>query len=293
MGKSVKILVEYAIIIAMALLQSVNYHFFIIENNFAPAGLNGVLTMLQYKTGISLSYTTLIVCMPLCVLLFFFVSRKYAVRSAVFTLVNSFSYLYLQYLGLDSFKYDAGGHDTVFPAIISGVLAGVISGLCFANHSASGGMEMVSKYISKLKPNTNFFVVSFVLNAIVAIVSLFVYSDKGFLDYKPVALCITYCFVSSAVGNYILKGSKTAYKFTIITTHADEISKDIMHVLRHGATKISATGAYTGTEKNVLICVVNKHQLTDFKKIADKYDETFSFYELVNETYGNFKHVKH
>ncbi|MEE1279131.1 MAG: YitT family protein [Acutalibacteraceae bacterium] len=293
MGKSVKILVEYAIIIAMALLQSVNYHFFIIENNFAPAGLNGVLTMLQYKTGISLSYTTLIVCMPLCVLLFFFVSRKYAVRSAVFTLVNSFSYLYLQYLGLDSFKYDAGGHDTVFPAIISGVLAGVISGLCFANHSASGGMEMVSKYISKLKPNTNFFVVSFVLNAIVAIVSLFVYSDKGFLDYKPVALCITYCFVSSAVGNYILKGSKTAYKFTIITTHADEISKDIMHVLRHGATKISATGAYTGTKKNVLICVVNKHQLTDFKKIVDKYDETFSFYELVNETYGNFKHVKH
>ena len=293
MGKSVKILVEYAILIAMALLQSVNYHFFIIENNFAPAGLNGVLTMLQYKTGISLSYTTLIVCMPLCVLLFFFVSRKYAVRSAVFTLVNSFSYLYLQYLGLDSFKYDAGGHDTVFPAIISGVLAGVISGLCFANHSASGGMEMVSKYISKLKPNTNFFVVSFVLNAIVAIVSLFVYSDKGFLDYKPVALCITYCFVSSAVGNYILKGSKTAYKFTIITTHADEISKDIMHVLRHGATKISATGAYTGTEKNVLICVVNKHQLTDFKKIVDKYDETFSFYELVNETYGNFKHVKH
>ena len=293
MRKSVKILVEYAIIIAMALLQSVNYHFFIVENDFAPAGLNGVLTMLQYKTGISLSYTTLIVCMPLCVLLFFFVSRKYAVRSAVFTLVNSFSYLYLQYLGLDSFKYDAGGHDTVFPAIISGVLAGVISGLCFANHSASGGMEMVSKYISKVKPTMNFFVISFILNTIVAIVSLFVYSDKGFLDYKPVALCITYCFVSSAVGNYILKGSKTAYKFTVVTTHADEISEDIVHILRHGATKISATGAYTGNEKDVLICVVNKHQLPDFKKIVDKYDNTFSFYELVGETYGNFKHIKH
>ncbi len=293
MKKSAKSVVEYAVIIAMALLQSVNYHFFIVENNFAPAGLNGLLTMIQYKTGISLSYTTLIVCMPLCVLLFFFVSRKYAVRSAVFTIVNSFSYLYLQHLGLDSLKYDAGGHDTVFPAIISGVLAGVISGLCFANHSASGGMEMVSKYISKINPTSNFFVVSFILNALVAIVSLFVYSDKGFLDYKPVALCITYCFVSSAVGNYILKGSKTAYKFTIITTHADEISSDIMHILHHGATKISATGAYTGGEKDVLICVVNKHQLTDFKKIVNNYDATFSFYELVNETYGNFKHIKH
>ena len=53
-----------------------------------------------------------------------------------------------------------------------------------------------------------------------------------------------------------------------------------------------AQGAYTGLEKTVLLCVVNKHQLIDFKKILDKYDNTFSFYEVVNETYGNFKNVK-
>ena len=112
------------------------------------------------------------------------------------------------------------------------------------------------------------------------------------MDYKPVALCITYCFISNFVGNYIIKGAKTAYKFTIVTTHPDEICEEITHVLRHGATKIAAQGAYTGQEKTVLLCVVNKHQLTDFKKILDKYDNTFSFYEVVNETYGNFKHVR-
>lgn len=292
MKKATKTLISYAVITAMALLQSVNYHFFVVENGFAPAGLNGIVTMIQYKTGFSIGYMSLIINMPLCILLFFLVSRKYAVRSAVFTLINSFSYLYLQKIGLDSFKYNSGGHDTIFPAIISGVLAGVISGLCFSHHSASGGMEMCSKYISKIKPTTNFFIVSFVLNAIVAFISLFVYSDKGFLDYKPVALGITYCFVSSVVGNYILKGSKTAYKFTIITTHPREIADDIMHILHHGATEITATGAYTGDEKTVLLCVVNKHQLTDFKKIVGSYENTFSFYELVNETYGNFKHIK-
>ena len=40
------------------------------------------------------------------------------------------------------------------------------------------------------------------------------------------------------------------------------------------------------------ICVVNKHQLADFQNIIGKYDNTFSFYELINETYGNFVHAK-
>ena len=153
-------------------------------------------------------------------------------------------------------------------------------------------MEIVSKYISKVKPDYNFFYVTFIINSVVAIISLFVYSDKGFLDYKPVALCITYCFITNFVGNYIIKGTKTAFKFTIITTHPIEIATDIVKVLKHSATKIEAKGAYTDSDKTVLICVVNKHQLTAFKQIIDKYDNTFSFYEVVNETYGNFKKIK-
>ena len=151
---------------------------------------------------------------------------------------------------------------------------------------------MVSRYINKIKPATNFFLVTFVLNAFVAFISLFVYSDGGYADYKPVALCITYCFISNFVGNYIIKGTKTAYKFTIITTHADEIAEQISNKLRHSATKIEAVGAYSNTEKSVLLCVVNKHQIVDFKKILADYDSTFAFYEIISETYGNFKHIK-
>ena len=60
------------------------------------------------------------------------------------------------------------------------------------------------------------------------------------MDYKPVALCITYCFISTFVGNQILKGTKTAYKFTVITTHPDEIVAEISDVLHHGATHLQA-----------------------------------------------------
>ena len=285
-------ILSYTIVVLMALLLAVNYHIFITENQFAPAGLNGLATMVQYKTGFSISYMSLLINLPLCALAFFLVEKEYSVKTLVFTLVYSFSYLYLQNLGLDMIQYNAQGHDTIFPAIISGVITGFVSGLCLKNNASTGGMDLISKYINKVNPNANFFLVTFVLNAIIAGISLFVYSDAGFLNYKPVALCITYCFVSNFVGNYIIKGSKTAYKFTVITTHPDEICEEITHVLKHGATKLNAQGAYTNASKSVLLCVVNKHQLTDFKKIIDKYPETFSFYEVVNETYGNFKHIR-
>ena len=197
-------------------------------------------------------------------------------------------YLYLQQSGLSFFQYDTGGHDTIFPCIISGVITGFVSGVCLKFHSSTGGTEIVSKYINKVKPNANFFLVYTLLNVIVAIASLFVYSNDA-ANYKPVALCLTYCIVSGFVGNYIIKGTKTAYKFTVITTHPEEICSEIIKNIKHGVTKISANGVFSDDEKTMLICVVNKHQLIEFKNIIDSFDNTFSFCETVNETFGNFK----
>lgn len=290
MGKKYE-LISYVSIVAIAVVLALNYHVFIVQNGFAPAGLNGIATMVQYKTGFSISYMSLLINIPLSVFAFFFVKRSFAAKTLVFSLVYSFSYLFLQEMGLETIQYTTGGHDTIYPVILSGAISGVVYGICFKNEASTGGTDVISRYINKKKPDTNFFIVTFILNAFVAILSLFVYSE-GSLDYKPVALCVTYCFISTFVGNYILKGTKTAYKFTIITTRADEICNEISSVLRHSATKLHAVGTYTNSAKTMLICVVNKHQLNDFETIVAKYPDTFSFCESVNETFGNFKRIK-
>ncbi|MBQ2705141.1 MAG: YitT family protein [Clostridia bacterium] len=292
MTYKLKTALSYSAIVLSALLLAVNYHIFIVENHFAPAGLNGIATMIQYKTGFSISYMSLIINIPLCLLAYFLVERQFAVKTLVFSLVYSFAYLFLQQTNTSFLQYNAGGHDTIFPVIISGVISGVVYGLCFHNNASTGGTDVLSRYINKVNPATNFFLITFTLNAFVAFISLFVYSEGGYADYKPVALCITYCFISNFMGNYIIKGTKTAYKFTVITTHADEISERIATELKHSATKIDAVGAFSKNNKNLLICVVNKHQLVDFKKIIADFDNTFAFCEMVNETYGNFKHIK-
>lgn len=295
--KKLKKLNAYLFIIAAAVLLAFTYQLFIVKNNFAPAGINGIATMIQYKTGFSIGYMSLIINVPLCLLAYFFVNRDFAKKSLLFCIVYSFVYLGLQKIDFTSFQYDAGGHDTIYPVIISGTLGGLVYGICARHNASTGGTDIVSKYISIKKPYLNFFWITLILNAIVAIISFFVYAKPDTTgavsyDYKPVCLCIIYCFISTFLGNVIIQGSKQAYKFTVITTHADEISDEILHTLHHGATKLSAVGAYKNQEKDVLICVVNKHQIVDFQNILEKYDNTFSFVENVGNTFGNFAKVK-
>lgn len=282
---------SYSKIVLSAILLAFVYYIFIVTNSFAPAGLNGIATMIQYKTGFSISFMSLLINIPLSILAYFLVQRDFAVKTMVFSLVYSIGFLMLQNSDLLFIQYNALGHDTIYPVILSGVLAGVVYGTCFRNNASTGGTDVLSRYINKVRPDTNFFVVTFTLNAVVAVASIFVYSETE-LNYKPMALCIIYCFISTFVGNLMLKTTKTAYKFTIITTHKEEFAEEITRNLHHGCTEIDAIGAYTGTKRDVLICVINKHQLIDFQKIVAQYDDTFSFFEVVNETYGNFKNIR-
>ena len=287
----------YGAIISVAVLMAFNYQLFIVENNFAPAGINGIATMIQYKTGFSIGYFSLILSVPLCIASVFIVSKTYAARTFCFSLVYSLTYLLLDHIDISAFKYDANGQNLIFPVIISGTISGIIYSILFSFQSSTGGTDVISKFFSVKKPEMNFYWVMFSINAAVAVASYFVYAQKGengetVYNYLPVCLCIMYCFISSFVGNYFLKGTKKAYEFTVITTHPDEISKQIEKELKHSCTKVTAVGGYSGETKDILLCVINKHQIYDFKKLLARYDNTFAFSEIVNETFGNFKKIK-
>ena len=285
----------YVQIVLLGLVQAFAYILFIVDNRFAPAGLNGIATMIQYKFGFSIGFMSLIVNVPLCVFAILRIDRNFGVNSLVFCVSNSVFYLILQRLDLSAIKYDSHGVDTIFPCIIAGAIVGFVYARCFKLSASTGGTDIISKYVCMKKPFFNFFFVTFTINSVIAIVSLFVYSDgdgSGFtLDYKPVVLCIIYCLLTGLVGNSIIKNEKKAYLFTVISPYAKEIEKEIITELKHTATKLNAEGAYTGQEVDVLLCVINKHQISDFENIIKKYPHTFSYASSVIETVGNFKRI--
>ncbi len=286
---------KYITIVLLAVLSALSFEIFIVKNNFAPAGMSGVAAMIQHATGISNAYVALAINIPLCIWAFFSTSRKFAIRSMLYILVYSGSYLIIQRLDLSAIQYVAHDGDMVLPCLIGGIISGFTYGMSIKIGSSTGGVDVLAKYVSIKKPMLNFFWIAFVLNAAVALISMFVYpSDQpGILfNYKPICLCVLYSFLSSYMGDKIIKDSRSAAQFTIITTHAEEISEDIIKNIKHSATRIVGHGIYSGKETCVIMCVVNRHQVEDFKAILAKYDHTFSYVSSVNEAIGHFNLAK-
>ena len=278
----------YLVIAALAVLCAFNYELFVFPNKFAPAGLNGICTMIQYVSGISVGYLSLIINVPLAIWVYFRVNKPLALRSMVYVGVNSLTLLLLDNLDMSQFVYyTESGTSTILGPLVAGIIFGASYTLLVQCRANSGGTDFVAALIHKVNPNKNIFWLIFALNVAVAFISYFVY------DYKiePVILCILYCFMSSTVTDRMAKSIRSAVRFEIITDNPEQISQAIINKLHHSATLLPGTGMYLGKDVSVLICVVNRTQAAALSAIIREFPHTFAVMSHVNEVMGNFKKI--
>lgn len=278
----------YLVIAGVAMVASLNYELFVFPNQFAPAGLNGICTMIQYLSGVSVGYLSLIINVPLAMLCFFLVSKPVAMRSMVYVLTFSLGLLILDHVDLSALAYTTeNGTSNIMGPLVAGVIQGYVYSILVKASAYTGGTDFISAIIHKYDSSRSFFGINFLINSGIAIASFFVY------DYKmePVILCILYTFMSSTVGERRMKSGREAISFEIITDYSKEISDEIIQKLHHTATLIPAKGMYSGQEKSMLICVVNKTQVATLVSIVHKYPNTFAIMDSVNEVVGKFKNL--
>ncbi len=283
---------NYVLIILVALLMALNYQIFIFENAFAPAGINGIATMIQYKLGFSVAYMSLIVNLPLCLLAFFFLERDFAVKSLVFTLVFSAALLLLRFriIDLSRFSYKtANGTSTILAPVAAGVVNGFIYGTVIRLNGSTGGTDIIAALVHRWHPDYSMIWIIFGINTMVAFASYFVYD----FNVEPVVLCIVYSFLSSRIGDFLVRGVREQVKFEIITKDYDAISEEIISKLKHTATVVPAQGMYSHQETKLVICVVQKFQVVELQKIIAGHPGTFAYISAVNDTIGNYKRVHH
>lgn len=278
----------YAVIMLTAFVAALNYEIFIFPNKFAPAGLNGICTMIQHVFGINLGYLSLIINIPLAIAVYIFVNKPLAIRSMVYVITFSVALVVFEKVDLSYFHYET---DTGTSTILGPLVAGIIFGYCYSVlvkcSAYSGGTDFVAALIHKKKPEQSTLWIIFSLNVVVALCSYFVY------DYRiePVILCIMYAFTSSTVTENVGRGSREAVRFEIITDYPREIADEIIFKLHHSATMIPAKGMYLGKETSILYCVINKSQINALSKIIRSYPNTFAVMDSVSEVMGNFKRM--
>ena len=286
-SKSKKIL-TYGVICLVAMIAALNYQLFVFPNRFAPAGLNGICTMIQYLSGISVGYLSLIINIPLAIFVYLKVSRSLAKRSMFYVAVFSIMLVVLDKVDLSQFAYyTENGTSTILGPLVAGIIFGAGYSVLVKGSANSGGTDFVAAIIHKYRPEFNLFYIIFALNVSVALASYFVY------DYQiePVLLCVLYSFMSSTVSDRMTKSGRSAVRFEIITDYPDEISQKIIQKLHHSATLIPGRGMYLGKEVSMLICVVNKGQMAKLSDIVRSYPNTFAVMSSVNEVMGNFKKI--
>lgn len=281
-----KRILGYVLFILLALTSAVSYKLFIFPNEFAPAGFNGLATMVQHILGINVGYLSLLINIPLIIAVFFLVDKHFAINTLLYILSFAGALIALEQVDVSFLIYKTDtGTSTILGPLVAGIINGAILGLAFLANCSSGGTDLIAAIIHKFKPAYDFIWVTFFLNAFVAVVSFFVYG----YNFEPVILCILYCYSQSVVSDKMLKGNKEAARFEVVTDSPEGIANEVIEKLGHSATLINAEGCYTHNRKNILICVVNKDQIVQFKQILANYPGTFACVSGVSYTIGRFK----
>ena len=276
----------YFVIAGVGIIGALNYELFVFPNQFAPSGINGLCTIIQYVFNISVGSLSLLINIPLALMCYFKVSKPIALRSMVYVMTFSIGLMIFDYVDISLFVYSTdNGTSKILGPLVAGIIQGYNYSLLAKASAYSGGTDFISALIHVKNPQKSVYGMTFVMNVFIAITSYFVYGYQ----MESVILCILYSFTSSTVVERVVKSGREAICFEIITDYPNELSDEIIKKLHHTTTLIPARGMYSGRETNMLICVVNKTQVSAVSEIIRKYPNTFAVMDPVSEVMGNFK----
>lgn len=256
-----------------------------IQNIYDPTGLvTGGFTGLAIivkaitgqlmKGGIPLWLTNTVLNIPVFILGYILMGRKFLGRSLFGTLMLSFWLYILPPL-------DLAQGDYMLAALFGGLFSGAGVGLVLRANGTTGGTDMVAALIHRKLRHYTVAQIMMILDGCIVLTGLFLFGIRSTL-YAIVAI-----FVATKVSDSVLEGfnySKAAY---IITDQYVEIAKRIMEELDRGLTGLSAKGMYTNEDKCVLYCVVSMKEIMVLKELVSEVDRNaFVIVSDVREVLG-------
>ncbi len=264
-----------------ATVSAINLHVLIVPAEFAPAGVNGIATMLQRLTGVGIGWYTLLINLPLLITAWFILKRKYVIYTILYT---AFSSAILVVLERIEFYQLILPDEKLLVALFSGALLGFQTGVMLKIGASTGGVDIVAGCIAKKKPHINVEIIISVISFIIVGSSIFVYKNA-----LSVMLSIVQIIISKIVVEIVMKDTRNAVEFKIVTKNPEMLSQKIIKELRHGATVIESKGMFSGDSNYIITTVVNIRQIPELLSIVKCDEQAFVTYSEIMGVNGNFK----
>ena len=270
---------KVVLILTGALVAGLGINMFLEPIGIAPGGISGIAVVISYifRGKLPVGVLTFILNLPLFVIGYKYIGRQFILKTVIGTALFSFM------LDLtSSFGNLLKGDNKLLYALWGGAAIGCGFGMIFRGGASTGGTDIIARLMQKkinmMTMGKAVLWLDFIFLAIVA----FVYKSIEAALYTGVAV-----FVASKVVDTIESGINYAKEVVVFTEQPEEMSKEIINRLRRGVSVIEAKGMYSKQKKYMVVCVVYNRQVTDLRKIVNKYDSNaFVIIKEVRETTG-------
>lgn len=279
---SMRWLKDYLGVTIGVILTAVGLDAFLVPNKIAAGGVSGIATILHYVIHVPVGAAMLVLNVPLFIGATLRLGWHYAVRSLYGTLTLSFFIDFLE-------PYIPALTDNLLLAsLYGGVLSGLGLGLVFRHKGTTGGTDLAAAIVRSFV-GINIGQLLFLIDSTVVAAAWITFDSAELALYALITI-----FVTAWVIDLVQEGFSYAKAFIILTDKADQISQEIIKQLDRGATAWKARGMYTGQEKEVLLSVVGRTEVTRLKEIVRETDpQAFIILGDVHEVLGEgFKQLQ-
>ncbi|MBQ6003578.1 MAG: YitT family protein [Clostridia bacterium] len=275
-GKFFKSLLDYLILFLASVICAIALYNFAVAFNFPLTGFSGLAMILNYLFGLPMGITNIALNIPVAILCYKRIGKKFFWRSVFCTLVYSLATDYLAPL-LPVYK-----GSMMLSALSSGVLGGFGYAIIYMRNASTGGTDFVSVYIKAIFPHISLGKILFFVDGLIVVAGGLIMQDVDGIMY---GLIISY--VTNTVIDKMMFGVNAGKLALVITEKGAEVAKAIDEVTERGATLVDVKGAYKMEPKQMVLCACNNKQMFLIETAIKKVDENaFTIILESNEVHG-------
>lgn len=235
-------------------ISSLGVNMFLANAKLISGGATGVGLIIQYLTGVNSGITVFIINVPLFVLSYFKLPKKFTLYTGI-GMVSLSTCLMIT----SSLSSLISLNDTLLYCIYGGILCGLGYGIVFSRNGSTGGTDIVNMLIRKKYSNFNIGSLGFAINLVIVAVA------STFFGIPMALYTLISMFIQGMVLDRVIKGTNNKQLLFIITEKEQLVISYIINDLHRGVTSLLAEGEYTHDKKKMLYCLVTPRQMIELK----------------------------
>ncbi|ADL11831.1 YitT family protein [Acetohalobium arabaticum] len=269
-----EIVYDYLGITLGSIFTAIGLVVFLVPNKIASGGISGLATVVYHLFNFPVGRTILVINVPLFIIGVKVLGTKFGVRTLYGILVLSLATDYLvPYLPVLT-------HDLLLAAIYGGVFVGTGLGLVFRFKGTTGGTDLVAQLV-------NYYFNISVGKALLMIDFCVIFSAAIAFNAEVALYALIALFITSKAIDLVQEGFNISKGAFIISDEDREIKEEILHKLDRGVTVLEGKGGYTNSDKEILLCIISRSEVTRLKNLVYNLDqEAFLIITDVHEVLG-------